>query len=55
LIDVRPGVQGNPATAYVAMEEVEGEGKEIQRVFKHTSCLIEAEEAEEVSTMKLCF
>ncbi len=48
IIDVRPDVKGNPTTAYVAVEEVEGEGKEIKRVFKHTSCLIEAEEAEEV-------
>ena len=48
IIDVRPGVAGIPTTAYEAVEEVEAEGKEIQRVFKHISCLIEAEEAEEV-------
>ena len=48
IIDVRPGVTGLPTTAYEAIEQVEGEGKEIQRVFKHISCRIEAEEAEEV-------
>lgn len=53
IIDVRPNVKGNPTTAYVAVEEVEGEGKEIKRVFKHTSCLIEAEEAEEVGVEHL--
>ena len=30
------------------MGEVEADGKEIQRVFKHIKCSIEAEEAEEV-------
>jgi 26S proteasome regulatory subunit N8 len=49
IIDVRPGVVVIPTTAYEAVEEVEsGEGKEIQRVFKHVPCSIEAEEAEEV-------
>ena len=50
IIDVRTDVKGSPTTAYTAVEEVEGEGKEIKRVFKHISCSIEAEEAEEVST-----
>lgn len=49
IIDVRPGVAGLPTTAYEAVDQVEAEGKEIQRVFKHISCSIEAEEAEEVS------
>lgn len=49
IIDVRPGVTGIPTTAYQAVEEVQGEGKEIQRVFKHISCAVEADEAEEVS------
>lgn len=48
IIDVRPGIEGIPTTAYEAVEEVEAEGKEIQRVFKHIKCSIEAEEAEEV-------
>jgi 26S proteasome regulatory subunit N8 len=48
IIDVRPGVQGLPTTAYEAVEEVEAEGKEIKRVFKHIKSSIEAEEAEEV-------
>lgn len=49
IIDVRPGVDGIPTTAYQAIDEVEGEGKEIQRVFKHINCVIQAEEAEQVS------
>lgn len=48
IIDVRPGVVGIPTTAYQAVDEVQGAGKEIQRVFKHIGCVIEAEEAEEV-------
>jgi 26S proteasome regulatory subunit N8 len=48
IIDVRPGVEGLPTTAYEAVEEVEAEGKEIQKVFKHITCSVEAEEAEEV-------
>lgn len=48
IIDVRPGVTGIPTKAYEAVDEVESDGKEIQRVFKHISCTIEAEEAEEV-------
>ena len=50
IIDVRPGLEGLPTTAYEAVEEVEADGKEIQRVFKHIKCSIEAEEAEEVNT-----
>lgn len=49
IIDVRPGVEEIPTTAYLAVEEVQSEGKEIQRVFKHIACRIEAEEAEEVA------
>eukprot|EP00401_Gymnodinium_catenatum_P083445 CAMPEP_0117575536 /NCGR_PEP_ID=MMETSP0784-20121206/62255_1 /TAXON_ID=39447 /ORGANISM="" /LENGTH=93 /DNA_ID=CAMNT_0005374605 /DNA_START=150 /DNA_END=427 /DNA_ORIENTATION=+ len=53
IIDVRPGVVGIPTTAYEAVDEVESEGKEIQRVFKHIACTIEAEEAEEVGVEHL--
>jgi 26S proteasome regulatory subunit N8 len=53
IIDVRPGVEAIPTTAYVAVEEVEEEGKEIQQVFKHIVCNIEAEEAEEVGVEHL--
>lgn len=53
IIDVRPGVEGLPTTAYEAVEEVEADGKEIQRVFKHIKCSIEAEEAEEVGVEHL--
>jgi 26S proteasome regulatory subunit N8 len=48
IIDVRPGVEGIPTTAYQAVDEVEAEGKDIRRVFKHIVCNMEAEEAEEV-------
>jgi len=41
---------GIPTTAYVAVDEVETDGKEIHRVFKHIPCMIQAEEAEEVIT-----
>jgi 26S proteasome regulatory subunit N8 len=50
IIDVRPGIEGLPTTAYEAVEEIEAEGKEIQRTFKHIACSIQAEEAEEVLT-----
>lgn len=53
IIDVRPGVERLPTTAYEAVEEVEAEGKEIQRAFKHIPCSIEAEEAEEVGVEHL--
>ena len=53
LIDVRPHIDGLPTTAYIAVEEVVAEGKEIQRVFKHIKCSIEAEEAEEVGVEHL--
>jgi hypothetical protein len=33
----------------MAVEEVQEEGKKIQRVFKHIACSIGAQEAEEVS------
>ena len=35
IIDTRPDVDGLPTTAYIAHEEVEADGKEIQKVFKH--------------------
>ena len=53
IIDVRPGVEGIPTTAYIATEEVQTDGKELQRVFKHIACHIEAEEAEEVGVEHL--
>jgi len=53
IIDVRPDVEGLPTIAYTAVEEVESEGKEIQRVFKHIPCSIEAEEVEEVGVEHL--
>lgn len=54
IIDVRPGVVGIPTTAYEAVDQVEAEGKEIQRVFKHISCSIEADESEAVSEHRAC-
>lgn len=48
IIDVRPDIVGIPTTAYQAVDEVERDGREIQKVFQHISCGIEAEEAEEV-------
>lgn len=53
IIDVRPGLSGIPTTAYEAVEEVETNGNEITRVFKHIQCLIEAEESEEVGVEHL--
>ena len=48
IIDVRVDVEGLPTTAYIGVDEVESEGKEIRTVFKHIPCSIEAEEVEEV-------
>lgn len=48
IIDVRPDIEGLPTTAYMAVEEVQEEGKKIQRVFKHLACTIGAQEVEEV-------
>eukprot|EP01006_Ploeotia_vitrea_P066107 TRINITY_DN94347_c0_g1_i1.p1 TRINITY_DN94347_c0_g1~~TRINITY_DN94347_c0_g1_i1.p1 ORF type:complete len:349 (+),score=20.85 TRINITY_DN94347_c0_g1_i1:77-1123(+) len=53
IIDVRPNVQGLPTSAYEVVEEVEIEGKEIQKVFKHLPSSIEAEEAEGVGVEHL--
>ena len=53
IIDIRPHMDGIPTTAYRAVEEVGSEGKEIQYVFKHIKCSIEAEEAEEVGVEHL--
>jgi 26S proteasome regulatory subunit N8 len=53
IIDVRPGVEALPTTAYVAIEEVESDGKEIARVFKHLPVSIEAEEAEGIGVEHL--
>lgn len=53
LIDVRPDVEGVPTTAYLSVEEVESDGKEIQRSFKHIPSSIGAFEAEEVGVEHL--
>lgn len=53
LIDVRPDVEGVPTTAYLSVEEVESDGKEIQRSFKHIPSSIGAYEAEEVGVEHL--
>lgn len=53
IIDVRPGVEGLPTIAYETAEEVESEGKEIQRVFRHIPCSIGADESEEVGVEHL--
>ncbi|TFJ84018.1 hypothetical protein NSK_005113 [Nannochloropsis salina CCMP1776] len=66
IIDVRPGVEGIPVTAYRSKEEVEGvsergreggrqraEGKEIQRTFEHVPSSVGALEAEEVGVEHL--
>lgn len=53
IIDVRPGVEGLPTTAYEAVEEIEGNGKEIGWAFKHIPCIIQAEESEAVGVEHL--
>jgi len=53
IIDVRPDVEGMPVTAYLAKDEMETEGKEITKVFKHIPSRIEAEEAEGVGVEHL--
>lgn len=53
IIDIRADVEGMPITAYLAKEEVEADGKEIAKMFKHMPCRIEAEEAEEVGVEHL--
>mmetsp|Transcript_27131 Transcript_27131/g.35567 ORF Transcript_27131/g.35567 Transcript_27131/m.35567 type:complete len:340 (+) Transcript_27131:94-1113(+) len=53
IIDVRPEVEGIPTTAYCSLEEVEADGKEIQRTFKHLPSSIGALEAEEVGVEHL--
>jgi 26S proteasome regulatory subunit N8 len=53
IIDVRPDVDGIPTTAYISVEEVEADGKEIQRSFKHIPSAIGAFEAEEVGVEHL--
>lgn len=53
IIDVRPGVAEIPTTAYHAIEEIQSDGKDIERVFKHIPCIIEADEAEEVGVEHL--
>lgn len=53
IVDVRPDVKGLPTSAYEVVEEVQQEGKEIQKVFKHLHSCIEAEEAEGVGVEHL--
>jgi 26S proteasome regulatory subunit N8 len=53
IVDVRPEITGLPTTTYESVEELTGEGKELQRVFKNISCRIEAGEAEEVGVEHL--
>lgn len=53
IVDVRTDVDGLPTSAYEVVEEVEGEGKEIRKVFKHLPSSIEAEEAEGVGVEHL--
>ncbi|CAM9639911.1 unnamed protein product [Phaeothamnion confervicola] len=53
VIDVRPGVEGIPTTAYKLEEEVEADGKEIQMTFQHVPSTIGALEAEEVGVEHL--
>ncbi len=50
---MRPGKEGLPTTVYRTEEEVEGDGKEIQTVFKHVTNRIGALEAEEVGVEHL--
>eukprot|EP00752_Nemacystus_decipiens_P001673 g1624.t2 len=53
IIDVRPDVEHIPTTAYITAEEVEADGKEIQKTFKHLSSSVGALEAEEVGVEHL--
>jgi 26S proteasome regulatory subunit N8 len=53
IIDVRPDVEAIPTTAYMSVEEVESDGKEIQRTFKHMPSSVGAFEAEEVGVEHL--
>lgn len=53
IIDVRPGVAEIPTVAYRAIEEIQTEGKDIERVFKHIPCRIEADEPEEIGVEHL--
>ncbi|CAM9319264.1 unnamed protein product [Pylaiella littoralis] len=53
IIDVRPDVEGIPTTAYITAEEVEADGKEIQKTFKHLASSVGALEAEEVGVEHL--
>ncbi len=50
---MRTDVQGLPTSAYEVVEEVEAEGKEIHRVFKHLPSSVEAEESEAVISFYL--
>eukprot|EP00622_Pseudochattonella_farcimen_P003524 FR738721.1.p1 GENE.FR738721.1~~FR738721.1.p1 ORF type:complete len:209 (+),score=40.93 FR738721.1:137-763(+) len=53
IVDVRPDVEGIPTTGYISVEEVETDGKEIMRSFKHIPSMIGAYEAEEVGVEHL--
>uniref|UniRef100_A0A7S1UK57 MPN domain-containing protein n=1 Tax=Phaeomonas parva TaxID=124430 RepID=A0A7S1UK57_9STRA len=53
IIDVRPGVSGIPTKAYVSQQDVEQDGKEMSRTFRHIPSTIGAQEAEEVGVEHL--
>jgi len=53
IIDVRPDVEAIPTTGYMSIEEVETDGKDIKRTFKHIPSMIGAYEAEEVGVEHL--
>jgi 26S proteasome regulatory subunit N8 len=53
IIDVRPGVAEIPTIAYRAIEEIQSEGKDIELVFKHLPCRVEADEPEEIGVEHL--
>lgn len=53
IIDVRADMEGQPVVAYLAKDEMETEGKEISKVFKHIPSRIEATEEEGVGVEHL--
>lgn len=48
IVDVRPEVRGIPTKAYISEMEVETDGTELSRTFRHIRSTIGAQEAEEV-------
>lgn len=53
IIDVRPETVGMPVTTYEPAEELTGDRKEPQTVFRNVACRIDAEEAEQVGVEHL--